>query len=280
MSKGRNRKGTAGRVLVWMLRSALFVPLIAGAAGFGQAQEQSNSALNEIAHAKPAATYSAPTAPQAERRAAGGPHEGIKVHGHWVIEVKNRDGSLAARREFENSLITTSLNNGGQMLAALLGRVISSGIWMIDLSPSPAETGVIAITEPKGNGVVACNGLQKQFSSTGSPFSCSTNLSLTAPAIYKGEINQAGLTGPSTLTLSGTGVVPEPSQSSFTQIGYVATAMIVCAATDTPAACTTDSNDYSIYFTSRNLDGLNGDPPPISVIAGQTVNVMVTFSFQ
>src|SRR4051812_26817563 len=30
--------------------------------------------------------------------------EGITVHGNWVIEVRNRDGSVAQRREFENAL--------------------------------------------------------------------------------------------------------------------------------------------------------------------------------
>ena len=30
--------------------------------------------------------------------------EGIKVHGRWVIEVRNPDGSVAQHREFNNSL--------------------------------------------------------------------------------------------------------------------------------------------------------------------------------
>ena len=33
-----------------------------------------------------------------------GPAEGVKVHGHWVIEVRNVDGTLQLRREFENAL--------------------------------------------------------------------------------------------------------------------------------------------------------------------------------
>jgi|GEM_PF-1847293 len=43
------------------------------------------------------------SAAQAERQ-RGGNHEGIQVHGHWVIEVKNPDGTVTARREFENSV--------------------------------------------------------------------------------------------------------------------------------------------------------------------------------
>ena len=32
------------------------------------------------------------------------PSEGIQVHGHWTITVRNADGSVAERREFENAL--------------------------------------------------------------------------------------------------------------------------------------------------------------------------------
>ena len=65
--------------------------------------------------AKNAATPAAPAAvpansPSAEQPAApgerkrGGNHEGIQVHGHWVIEVRNPDGTVTRfAREFENS---------------------------------------------------------------------------------------------------------------------------------------------------------------------------------
>src|SRR5713226_6208411 len=35
---------------------------------------------------------------------SGGQKEGIKVHGHWTIDVRNPDGTLVTHREFENSL--------------------------------------------------------------------------------------------------------------------------------------------------------------------------------
>lgn len=34
-----------------------------------------------------------------------GTREGIKVHGHWTIDIKNPDGSLASHHEFENALV-------------------------------------------------------------------------------------------------------------------------------------------------------------------------------
>jgi hypothetical protein len=33
--------------------------------------------------------------------------EGIKVHGHWTIEVRDPDGRLVERRQFENALVPT-----------------------------------------------------------------------------------------------------------------------------------------------------------------------------
>ena len=41
-------------------------------------------------------------------------NEGIKVHGDWVIEVRNPDGSLATRKQFANSF------DGQHIVAALL----------------------------------------------------------------------------------------------------------------------------------------------------------------
>jgi hypothetical protein len=43
--------------------------------------------------------------------------EGIKVHGHWVIEVRDADGTLHERRAFENALTVL----GKQTLVNLLG---------------------------------------------------------------------------------------------------------------------------------------------------------------
>lgn len=42
----------------------------------------------------------APHAP-AKLSAARGQHEGIQVHGHWTIVVRNPDGKVVSRTEFE-----------------------------------------------------------------------------------------------------------------------------------------------------------------------------------
>jgi Na+-transporting methylmalonyl-CoA/oxaloacetate decarboxylase gamma subunit len=66
------------------------------------------AAAGRLAAAVPQAQISAQPA-QTGAPAAKGTHEGIKVHGHWTIEVKNPDGKLVTHREFENSLAP---NNG------------------------------------------------------------------------------------------------------------------------------------------------------------------------
>ena len=53
--------------------------------------------------------------------------EGIKIHGDWVLEVRNADGSVAERRAFKNALMP----RGKQDLAALLGRSSQLAYWRV-----------------------------------------------------------------------------------------------------------------------------------------------------
>jgi hypothetical protein len=64
----------------------------------------------------------------ANKEHAGGPQEGIKVHGHWVIDVRDPDGKLVSHREFENGLI------GPAVLANVLARQNSVGLWRVMLT--------------------------------------------------------------------------------------------------------------------------------------------------
>ena len=59
--------------------------------------------------------------------------EGITVHGHWVIDVRNPDGTLSSHTEFENSLT----ERGALHLAMILGRAVA-GVrgWTIALETS------------------------------------------------------------------------------------------------------------------------------------------------
>jgi len=98
-------------------RMALLSALLLNLAILSQAQSATTPpppAHSAVAAAS-ATTQAHPTAhPAAEPR---GNHEGIQVHGHWIIEVRNPDGKVVTHREFENNLEQPS---GGQIIANIL----------------------------------------------------------------------------------------------------------------------------------------------------------------
>jgi hypothetical protein len=105
-----------------VLAALLAIALSNSSAGRAQSSAASPAAPAAAqAIAAPAAQAGKPAA-QAERQ-RGGNHEGITVHGHWIIEVKNPDGTVTARREFENSIQAT----GMAYLASLIAGNNSSG---------------------------------------------------------------------------------------------------------------------------------------------------------
>jgi hypothetical protein len=71
----------------------------------------------------------------AQEKPAGGPGEGIKVHGHWTIEVHQPDGTLVSRREFENALAPDVLGSGGgsRLLTRVLARDLTVGRWSVGI---------------------------------------------------------------------------------------------------------------------------------------------------
>ena len=48
----------------------------------------------------------------------------IKIHGHWVIDVRNPDGTPAARREFDNAVTTAGGPRSANLLLAIRGRAV------------------------------------------------------------------------------------------------------------------------------------------------------------
>jgi hypothetical protein len=200
--------------------------------------------------------------------------EGITVSGWWTIEVRNPDGKLVSRREFENSLAPNNLWNsvgGGGLLAELLASVLTPGSWMIMFSDSAADganvTNLIGTAQP--NSVAA----QQNFCP---PTTCSTNLTVTSGPIG---------TNPGILTFSGSTIVP-PGYPS--QIGWVATASVPCQQSESPTTCYGQNGGSvagPIPFTALALDGNTttgaaaGDPNPVAVTPGQTVQVTVVISF-
>src|SRR5271155_2256482 len=135
-------------------RSQALAALLAAALIFASVgRAQSSAAPAPAPGAKPAAAAPAKsTPPPAAKPPSKASQEGINVHGHWIIEVKNPDGKIANRVEFENALCTTQAlsagagggflfwNVGGDQLLAQL--TSGSGgpyyeVWTVQLSPAP-----------------------------------------------------------------------------------------------------------------------------------------------
>ena len=77
--------------------------------------------------------------------AAQGQREGIKVHGHWVIDVRNPDGTLSSHTEFENALD----HYGALGLSQILSREVDVTGWLVSLHPgSGAPFGGSPIASP------------------------------------------------------------------------------------------------------------------------------------
>ena len=90
---------------------SVLLMLCAGQAGLAQQGEAKSAAGEKVA--------TAPAKPGVE---------GIKVHGHWIIDVRNPDGSLAQHRDFENSLA-----DGGYFLTGAVSGYALIGGYFINL---------------------------------------------------------------------------------------------------------------------------------------------------
>jgi hypothetical protein len=173
---------------------------------------------------------------------AGGPSEGIKVHGHWTIEVKNPDGTLASRTEFENALVPI----GRVTLMMVLTRNKTVGLWLVQLAgPQPCVAGPCITVEGAYSGGLSAGWFK--------------NLTV-------------GFGPGGTIVLSGTVIAGQTST-----ITNVSAWLNSCADTEAPgaltAACTGQGFLATSQFASTNLAS------PISVSAGQQILVTVNISF-
>lgn len=132
-----------------------------------------NATPAPAAAAKPAVSpANLPAAPAAQAPSKGS-HEGIAVHGYWVIDVRNSDGTLAKHLEFENQLCTSfsdglssqPIVGGDSILQSLLTGTASAGAWSIVVG-APDST---SASEP--NCAIA-------------PYAFLTQQSVFAPSLY------------------------------------------------------------------------------------------------
>ena len=198
-----------------------------------------------LAHAgesQPAVQEAAPDA--VPSGATSGPVEGLRVHGHWTIEVRNPDGTLVERRDFENAL---SIGVGDVHLVNVLARTRTAGTWTITANGSSQ-----ICEEPAGT-----------------PNICWL-MESTDPTPSVGNVFKTLTTSVSggTLVLNGTATAQRDGQ-----ITSVSTRDNHCSSSNTPASCTGGNTAGSDGFTGTLL------ATPVSVLNGQQVQVRVVISF-
>jgi hypothetical protein len=218
-----------------------------------------------------------------EQSTTKGQQEGIKIHGHWTIEVKNPDGSVVTHREFENSLITPSNQpganvTGSQALVALLSGVgtlapSNAGYAPWEIVLFPATTSPCGSVENGiGNaGVIGIGGI----TSNGCTISPAAIISPASGATVGSRNNNSNVestTLPAQFTISGS--IQAGQQGD---IGAVMTAIAL------------NPGDIVFPFSLAALPpsvigqcGGQGQPActVVTVAAGQTISATVTYSFQ
>ena len=201
---------------------------------------------------------------EAGQKSDGAINQGIKMHGHWVIDVKNPDGTVVQHRDFENSLVPSA----SQFLIGLMSGYFIPGDYEILLQvpggSAPCEgpqTGGCAIvrsltTFPGANDclIYYCGtGLTYTYNLANSPYSMVLAGSITA--------NQAG------------------------SIGEVVTRYNSCGNTSevfgTPTTIETSSPASCVANTTTNLFGSlsSATISPVTVASGQIIQVTVTITF-
>jgi hypothetical protein len=216
-----------------------------------------------VAAAKPSAVPAKAESPEKES-ASKGPQEGIKVHGHWIIEVKNPDGTVVSHREFDNNLVTTPngtrasgsqalviLLSGTASVATFVGGAAQWGISLLsqnngDVSPCPATINIcfmLATVTPPTNTTI-------------------TNLNAAGVAALP---NQLILSGSTTARQSGT-IDTVATSFPLLQNGQVENVDFSSATLPQP--------------NSGTCGAANQPPCAVSVQTNQTISVTVNYSFQ
>lgn len=177
--------------------------------------------------------------------------EGIKVHGDWVIEVRNADGTLAQRHEFKNALVA---NEGDRALAWILSRGYSTGRWDIVLRPDQTQSGICQA------GTVPASCTVTEFF----PGAVTTQ----AVIFYNLQVLNPLVNPNPTIELTGS-----VTASRGGNISAVETFNRACLGVTAPADCRNTDGDLLFRLTRRVL------PTAISIAAGQIVQVKVVLSF-
>lgn len=176
--------------------------------------------------------------------------EGIHMHGHWTIEVRDPDGTLVEHREFDNALSDMAV----PYLVAVLMRNETVGGWRILTTTSSSEVAPGCLD---GGSPAPCVIVESTDPGTGD--NLFPTLNVGAPS----DFGSLQLTGSFVAQIDG-------------EVGIVQTFQLPCLPSISPDNCP-GSNTIDpagvIPITSTTLAS------PIAVLIGQQVQVNVTITF-
>jgi hypothetical protein len=200
----------------------------------------------------PARSQSLDSAEQ-EEEPNGKQSAGIKMHGHWTIVVRNPDGSVASRNEFENAL-TTGAGNGDAGLSQFLARQYAVGTWQVSLGNSNSSQEVCRTS----NGTPVICFIVEPTSKTSGTY-IFANLGVQLPNTSSSSYS---------ITIAGTATA-----AAAGAISIVSTGLNACPKSVGPGACMGQAETTTFAMTSHTL------ATPISIQSGQTISVTVVLSF-
>lgn len=178
----------------------------------------------------------------------GAPHEGVKVHGHWVIEVHNPDGTLVSKTEFENSLTA----GGVFQFTYILSQAATVGLWQVQLSSSnggPCQQGSVA---------TSCVIVEPNDAMT------------TSSSVTKNLLAQGITIDPFYMQLSGSATITANQNAT---IDSVKTLLGTCSPLVSTSSCSGNQVQGFVSFSGTTLT------QPVQVVPGQIVQVTVKISF-
>lgn len=254
-------KNAATAALIALVTASITLPVSAQQA----ASAATPAAKATVSTAKPAVQVEEEEAAPAPKKPG---QEGIKVHGHWVMDLKDKDGKVIEHRDFQNSL---DRNNGTNLLIDLLTGVTVGGNMEIDAIKSASTGtfgggGVSYAMFPAGTNVSSATCTTGTSGFNNSRF-CFNNMTATT---QHDPVDSAG-----TLILHG-----QFTAAADVVIDTVQTRNGGCFVTSGdfgPAQCAAGTNlpqlAQSIFvFTGTGIT-------PLTVLSGQTLAITVTISF-
>jgi hypothetical protein len=254
-----------------------------------QATSRQDASVQDVSLNRPATAGETAKASDEAKEGADAAGRGLLVHGHWVIEIQRKDGTVRDRREFENSYV------GGGFVGFVLGGA------QTNIDPA------IIFFSATNTSSSYCNGANSNqcalFASTSYGHGSADSNVFGCPVIATGASCFTGLT--STLTQSAqngpytswvlNGTVTAKGSGTFdtvgTTVGYCFPVASQAPLTSlTSSQCNTNALTYAAnnnnnsptgpYYTNSDFTQSSVPGGTVTLIAGEILSFTVTITFQ